>query len=306
MAPSPPPSPVTVRAAAKINLHLGVGPVRDDGYHPLMTVYQAIGLYDDLTAVAAPEWSVTVAPAGAVDVSAVPLDEGNIAVRAGRLLAGHHGIGARAALAIVKGIPVAGGMAGGSADAAAALVALDRLWGLHTPDEVLLSVAGELGSDVPFALLGGTALGTGHGERVEPVPDHGTWWWVVVPSADGLATPAVYREFDRLGLGDALPVPQAVLDSLAVGAADDLAAALANDLEAPALSLRPDLAAVRDAGRDAGALAMLLSGSGPTWLALCRGQEHAHEVRHRLVGAGFTGALAAPGPVAGAHVVEYA
>jgi 4-diphosphocytidyl-2-C-methyl-D-erythritol kinase len=297
---------VTVRAAAKVNLHLGVGPVRGDGYHPLMTVYQAIGLYDDVTAVAARRWSVTVEPTGGVDVSGVPLDETNIAIRAGRLLAERHGIDGCAALRVVKGIPVAGGMAGGSADAAAALVALDRLWGLQTPDEVLLSVAAELGSDVPFALLGGTALGTGRGELVEPVPDHGSWWWLVIPSPDGLSTPAVYREFDRLGLGDALSVPQALLDALADGSATTLARALTNDLEAAALSLRPGLAAVRDAGQGAGALAMLLSGSGPTWLALCRDQRHAHDVRGRLLDAGFAAVLAAPGPVAGAHVVEYA
>jgi 4-diphosphocytidyl-2-C-methyl-D-erythritol kinase len=297
---------VTVRAAAKANLHLGVGPLREDGYHPLLTVYQAIGLYDDLTVTPAPTWQLTVEPVGPVDVSGVPCDDGNLAIRAGRLLAAHHGVTDCAAIAVAKGIPVAGGMAGGSADAAAALVALDRLWDLATPDEVLLSLAAELGSDVPFALLGGTALGTGRGELVEPLPDHGGWWWVAVPSAAGLVTPAVYAEHDRLGLGEPLRLPQPLLDALADGSVERLAGALANDLEAAALSLRPELAAVRDAGLDAGAVAMLLSGSGPTWLALCRDQEHAHRVRERLAASGHADAVAAPGPVAGAHVVEYA
>jgi 4-diphosphocytidyl-2-C-methyl-D-erythritol kinase len=299
-------SGITVRAAAKVNLCLGVGPVRHDGYHPLMTVYQAIGLYDDLTATPAAAWAVDVTAVGTVDVSDVPLDEHNIAVRAGRLLAAHHGLTEAAAFSVAKGIPVAGGMAGGSADAAAALVALDRLWELDTPDEVLLSLAAELGSDVPFALLGGTALGTGRGELVEPVPDRGSWWWVALPSVDGLSTPAVYREYDRLGLGDPLQTPQALLDALAAGSVPELAGALANDLEPAALSLRPDLATARDAGVSAGAARMLLSGSGPTWLALCHDQEHAHEVREKLLAAGHEHALAAPGPVAGAHVVEYA
>jgi 4-diphosphocytidyl-2-C-methyl-D-erythritol kinase len=297
---------VTVRAAAKINLRLGVGPVRDDGYHPLMTVYQAVGVYDDVTVDAAPGWTVTVQPVGPVDVSGVPTGEDNIAVRAGRLLAEHHGLDEAADISIAKGIPVAGGMAGGSADAAAALVALDRLWQLDTPDEELLAIAARLGSDVPFALLGGTALGTGRGELVEPVPDAGGWWWVAVPSDDGLSTARVYAEYDRLGLGEDQVVPQQLLDALAGGSPTELAASLGNDLEAAALSLRPDLGAARDAGLAAGALAMLLSGSGPTWLALCRDHEHAHRVRESLVDAGWAAALAVPGPVAGAHVVEYA
>jgi 4-diphosphocytidyl-2-C-methyl-D-erythritol kinase len=299
-------TPVTVRAAAKINLHLGVGPVREDGYHPLMTVYQAVGVYDDVTVAASRTWQLTVEPVGAVDVSAVPRDDGNIALRAGRLLAAHHGLDGAASLFVAKGIPVAGGMAGGSADAAATLVGLDRLWQLGTADEVLLAIAAELGSDVPFALLGGTALGTGRGELVEAVPDAGGWWWVAVPSAAGLSTPAVYAEHDRLGLGDRQRVPQGLLDALATGSVEELAATLVNDLERPALGLRPDLAAPREAGLAAGAVAMLLSGSGPTWLALCRDHEHAHRVREALVDAGYPDAVAAPGPVAGAHVVEYA
>ena len=195
---------VTVRAPAKVNLYLGVGPVREDGYHPLSTVYQAIGLYDDVTVVDASDWSVAVAPTGDIDCSGVPLDESNLAVRAGELLARHHGLDRAAAIEIHKGIPVAGGLAGGSADAAAALVALDRLWALETSDDELLALAGRLGSDVPFALIGGTAYGTGRGEQVEPVTDRGDWWWVVVPDDEGLSTAEVYATFDRLQLGEEL------------------------------------------------------------------------------------------------------
>lgn len=296
---------VTVRAPAKINLHLGVGPARADGYHQLATVYQAIGLYDDVTASDAAAWTVAVSVSGDLDVSGVPLDESNIAIRAGVELARHHGIERAAHLDIAKSIPVAGGLAGGSADAAATLVALDRLWDLQTPDDHLLAIAGRLGSDVPFALLGGTAYGTGRGELVEPVADHGQWWWVVVPHAVGLSTAAVYAEYDALGLGEQLRAPDGLFAALVAGAPEDLAPQLHNDLEPAALELRPDLAAMRESILDAGAYAALLSGSGPTWLGLAGDADHAREIAGEL-GRSFPVVLAAPGPVAGAHVVTYA
>lgn len=299
---------VTVRAAAKVNLHLGVGAPRPDGFHPLVTVYQAVGLYDDVTVSPAEAWSVTVS--GSVDLASVPRGAdavaGNLAVRAGRALAAHHGLRDRAAaIHLDKGIPVAGGMAGGSADAAAALVALDRLWSLGTPDADLLGLAARLGSDVPFSLLGGTALGTGRGELVEPVEDAGSWWWVAVPSGQGLATPSVYRRFDDLVPGaPAAPAhPAALLRALSAGDPVALAAALRNDLQAPALDLRPDLAATFEAGLDAGALAALLSGSGPTVLLLAEDAAHARRVAAGLLDRGVGAVLVMPAPVAGAHVL---
>lgn len=294
---------ITVRAPAKINLLLGVGPVRDDGYHPLDTVYQAISLYDDVTVTESAAWSVDVVPIGEVDVSEVPLDDSNIAIRAGQLLTAHHGIHRRAAIGISKGIPVAGGMAGGSADAAATLVALDRLWDLQTTDEDLLAIAAELGSDVPFALIGGTAHGTGRGELVEPVDDNGTWWWVVVPNADGMSTPAVYRAFDDVEGGDSDTV--AVREALAAGDLDALGASIRNDLQDAALGMRPDLVETEADLRGAGVLATLLSGSGPTFLGLVADQDRAHRIREALLDAGHPGVLVATGPVAGTHVVDY-
>jgi 4-diphosphocytidyl-2-C-methyl-D-erythritol kinase len=291
---------VTVRAPAKINLVLSVGAVRSDGFHPLDTIYQAISLYDDITVTDADEWSVD-ATSDDVDLADVPLDESNIAVRAGRLLASHHGLDRAARVHITKGIPVAGGMAGGSADAAATLVALDRLWSLQTPDDDLLGLAAELGSDVPFALVGGTARGTGRGELVTPLDDDSALWWVVVPNAVGLSTPEVYREFDRApGIGSGRPAPDwADLDYLGI------ISWLRNDLEDPALRLRPDLAATRDALTDAGADAVLLSGSGPTYLGLVASRDAAHDVVDGLAERGITDVRIATGPVAGAHVVEY-
>jgi 4-diphosphocytidyl-2-C-methyl-D-erythritol kinase len=297
---------ITVRAPAKINLHLGVGAPREDGFHPLVTVYQAVGLCDDVTVHPAPGWSLETTVPEWMDAEAVPVDGDNIVDRAARLLARHHGIAARAAVSIAKSIPVAGGMAGGSADAAAALVALDRLWGVETPDEELLGLAAELGSDVPFALLGGTALGTGRGELVEPAPDPATWWWVVVPSAEGLSTPAVYRRFDELA-PDAPAEPsdaRAVL--LALGTRDPrlLAGALHNDLESAALDLRPDLHDLLDLGENSGALRGLVSGSGPTCVFLAEDADAARGVASRLA-EHHDVVLVTNGPVAGAHVVTY-
>jgi 4-diphosphocytidyl-2-C-methyl-D-erythritol kinase len=298
-------TPVTVRAPAKINLHLGVGPGRPDGYHELATVYQAIGLYDDVTATDAPDWTVTVSGSGELDVSEVPLDDHNIAIRAGRALVDHHGVDRAAALTIAKSIPVAGGLAGGSADAAAALVALDRLWDLQTSDADLLAIAGRLGSDVPFALLGGTAYGTGRGELVEPVVDHGQWWWVVVPNDDGLSTAAVYAEYDRLGLGETLRAPEGLFGALSDAWPEGLAGELHNDLEPASLDLRPELARTKRDLLECGAYAALLSGSGPTWLGLAGDADHAREMAAALAGT-YPVVLCAPGPVAGAHVVTYA
>lgn len=296
---------VTVRAPAKINLHLGVGPARADGYHALATVYQAIGLYDDVTVTEAGDWTVAVNVSGDLDVSDVPLDEHNIVIRAGRALTAHHGITRAAHVDIAKSIPVAGGLAGGSADAAAALVGLDRLWDLQTPDDDLLEIAGHLGSDVPFALLGGTAYGTGRGELVEPVTDNGAWWWVVVPNADGLSTAQVYAEYDALGLGTELRAPEDLFDALVDARPEVLADALHNDLEPAALELRPDLGRHRDHILEAGAYAALLSGSGPTWLGLAGDADHARDIAGMLAET-YPVVLAAPGPVAGAHVVTYA
>jgi 4-diphosphocytidyl-2-C-methyl-D-erythritol kinase len=296
---------VTVRAPAKINLHLGVGPARDDGYHQLATVYQAIGLYDDVTVSEAAEWSVALTASGGLDTSGVPLDEDNIVIRAGRALTEHHGLARSAHLAIAKNIPVAGGLAGGSADAAAALVALDRLWDLQTPDADLLALAARLGSDVPFALLGGTAYGTGRGELVEPVVDDGQWWWVVVPNGDGLSTAAVYAEYDRLGLGETLRAPEGLFGALAEAYPEALGVELHNDLEPAALDLRPELARTKRAIVECGAYAALLSGSGPTWLGLAGDADHAREIAGALAES-YEIVLCAPGPVAGAHVVTYA
>lgn len=297
---------VSVRAAAKINLHLGVGRAREDGFHPLDTVYQAIGIHDDLTLAPADDLAVRTEVAAHVDAAGVPDGEDNIVLRAARLLGEHAGRPATGAFEVRKGIPVAGGMAGGSADAAAALVACDRLWGLDTPDEDLLRLAAELGSDIPFSLIGGTARGRGRGELVTPVDDNGSWWWVAVPTTEGLSTPAVYRHFDVLRPDAPVDPPSAdpVLAALATGEPLRLARALHNDLQEPAIDLRPELGDLIVLGEAEGALRGLVSGSGPTVVFLCESAEGARETGLALHGAGHEVVLTATGPVAGAHVLS--
>lgn len=292
---------LTVRAAAKINLHLGVGRVREDGYHPLETVYQAVSLHDDVRVTPADAWSVRTTTAGHLGDVALPAPGDNIVDRVRDLLAPDR----TARVEVAKAIPVAGGMAGGSADAAAALLALDRLWDLGLTEDRRLDLAARLGSDVPFALVGGTALGTGRGEVVTPLEDRGTWSWVVVPDAGGLSTPAVYRRFDEL-FPDAPTTPpptDRLRAALVTGDPRALAGALHNDLEPAALDLRPDLAALLERGVAEGALRGLVSGSGPTCVFLCTDPESAAAVAAGLVGV-RSRVLTATGPVSGAHVLQ--
>jgi len=294
---------------AKVNLSLGVGPVRPDGYHPLATVYQAVAVHDELVLRPAGRRSVEVVGDRAL-VAAVPPGPENLAWRALDVLGDHHGTRLDVAIELHKRIPVAGGLAGGSADAAAALLGADALFGLGTSRAALLELAGRLGSDVPFCLVGGTAAGTGRGELVIPVPTAGECWWVLVTDPEGLSTAAVYAEFDRLTGGRPVPepeVPPELLDALAAGDVPRLGAALTNDLQAAALSLRPALGGLLEAGLAASAYGGLVSGSGPTVALLCDSAAHAIEVdvtlrrRH-----GTAPAIIARGDVPGARLLEVA
>ena len=297
---------VTVRVPAKINLHLAVGGPRPDGFHDVATVYQAVGLYDEVTVT--PADALTVEVVGA-HVRGVPGDAGNLAARAASLLARRAGVEPRVHLRLVKGIPVAGGMAGGSADAAAALLACDALWGRALAREQLIDLAAELGSDVPFALVGGTAVGTGRGERLTPALTAGRFAWVLGIAEGGLSTPAVYAETDRLRSGRVLPeprVPDAVLRALRAGDAPALGRALGNDLQAAACSLRPQLSATLAVGREQGALGCLVSGSGPTCAFLTRDDRHSEDLAAALASSGTCAGVArAYGPVPGAQLLPH-
>ncbi|HYN92477.1 MAG TPA: 4-(cytidine 5'-diphospho)-2-C-methyl-D-erythritol kinase [Pilimelia sp.] len=298
--------PVKVRVPAKINLHLSVGPLRADGYHELSTVYHAIALYDELTARHGDTLTLTMEGEGAGELA---LDATNLAVRAARALAAHAGVQAHARLHLRKQIPLAAGLAGGSADAAAALVACDALWGTGLTRDELAEVAGRVGSDVPFLVHGGTALGTGRGEAVSPVlvrPN--SWHWVLAVAAGGLATPAVYQELDRLRAVGAAPPPVGTADGLLTALRrrepSALAGVLVNDLQPAALSLRPELSATLRAGEEAGALAGLVSGSGPTCVFLVKDAGRAGELAKALEDSGTCrAAWPVHGPVHGARVL---
>ncbi|MEU9439580.1 4-(cytidine 5'-diphospho)-2-C-methyl-D-erythritol kinase [Streptomyces sp. NPDC048304] len=295
---------VTVRVPAKVNVQLAVGAARPDGFHDLANVFLAVGLYDEVTVTPADELRITCE---GPDAAQVPLDRTNLAARAAIALAGRRGIEPDVHIHIAKDIPVAGGMAGGSADGAGALLACDRLWGTAASRAELLAICADLGSDVPFSLVGGAALGTGRGERLTALEVGGTFHWVFAMAERGLSTPAVFREFDRLAEGRDIPEPVAspeLLQALAKGDAEALGAAVANDLQPAALSLFPELAGTLEAGRGAGALAALVSGSGPTTAFLTRDAESAQKVAAALRASGTCKAVrTAAGPVPGATVL---
>ncbi|MER5496911.1 MULTISPECIES: 4-(cytidine 5'-diphospho)-2-C-methyl-D-erythritol kinase [unclassified Streptomyces] len=295
---------VTVRVPAKVNVQLAVGAPRPDGFHDLANVFLAVGLYDEVTVTPADALRITCS---GPDAAQVPLDATNLAARAAIELAERHGIAPDVHIHIAKDIPVAGGMAGGSADGAAALLACDTLWGTGATRDELLDICARLGSDVPFSLVGGAALGTGRGEKLTPIEVGGTFHWVFAVADGGLSTPAVYGEFDRLTAGTDVPAPvasPALLEALRSGDTAALAGALGNDLQPAALSLRPSLADTLAAGTGAGALAALVSGSGPTTAFLTADEESARKVADALTASGTCRkARTAVSPAPGARVV---
>lgn len=303
---------VTVRVPAKVNLQLAVGPAREDGYHDLVNVFHAVSLFDEVTVSEARPRAerefVRLSVAGDLGshTDLVPLDDTNLAARAARLVARECVQAGPVDIHLNKRIPVAGGMAGGSADAAAALVACDTLWGAGLAEDALLSMAAQLGSDVAFPLVGATAVGTGRGELLTPVENAGRYQWVFALSGEGLSTAAVFAEYDRLR-PDA-PEPRSddrLMAALAAGDARQLGAALSNDLERAALSLRPDLAETLGVGRAAGALGAIVSGSGPTCAFLAEDEDAAEAVATALEKSGACErAVRAYGDVAGATVIR--
>jgi len=286
-----------VRVPAKINLHLAVGPRRPDGYHDLVTVLQTVSLHDTLRVrcddgqalhPTARRRMGLVLTADGVGDGDVPLGDDNLVLVAGRRLMREVGMGGDAddggpatRLHLTKRIPVAAGMAGGSADAAAALVGLDRVWGTDLGPERLRRLAADVGSDVPFCVGGGTALARGTGTDVAPALARGTTHWVVGVDAGALGTADVYRAFDGLP-APAAADPDRMLQALRTGDVEALGAAVRNDLEPAAFALRPDLRERRDALQDAGAIAALVSGSGPTLLGLAADAAHARALADRV------------------------
>jgi len=300
---------VHVKAPGKINVFLKVGAQLDDGYHDVAIAYQAVSLYEDVRVSESDDFQVTIG--GSVELSRVPTDGANIAIKAARLLAAKTGYRGGASIEIGKHVPVTGGMGGGSADAAATLIACDALWGTELPREDMLELARKLGADVPFALTGGTAIGTGRGDELSPALAQGTFQWVLALADFGLSTPEVYAELDRhreRHAQDIFPVDPRpsvdtdVLQALRAGDPAMLAAAMHNDLQAAALHLQPSLTEVIELGEHNGALAGIVSGSGPTVAFLAADLDAALELQVALSAARLN-VVRATGPVHGARLV---
>ncbi|BDZ44729.1 4-(cytidine 5'-diphospho)-2-C-methyl-D-erythritol kinase [Naasia aerilata] len=303
-------SPVHVRAPGKINVFMRVGSLQEDGYHEVATAYQAVSLLEEVRAHAAPDFSVTFD--GPVDCSSLAVDGSNIAIKAARMLARKTGYRGGVRLEITKRVPIAGGMGGGSADAAATLLACDALWGTELSREELHALAARLGADVPFALTGGTAIGTGRGDQLSPALAKGQFHWVLALADYGMSTPRVYQELDRhrerhaLDIFPASPQPfvdAAVLQALRAGDPHMLAETLHNDLQAPALLLSPALAGVLELGERNGALAGIVSGSGPTIAFLAPDLDGAISLQIALSAARLH-VLRVTGPYSGARVLS--
>jgi 4-diphosphocytidyl-2-C-methyl-D-erythritol kinase len=289
-------------------LQLAVGPLGTDGFHEVTTVFQAISLFDDVTVKHGPESSgISLTLSGATS-SGVPVDDENLAMRAAKLMAEKYDLSADLAIHLKKEIPVAGGMAGGSADAAGVIVAMDALFDIGLSRDEMETIAAQLGSDVPFGISGGIAIGRGRGDQLTPALSRGNYHWVLALSGQGLSTPAVYQECDRLreGLDIASPqVSDSMMQALRAGDPTALGLALSNDLQAAACSLRPALRLVLDVGRDYGALGSIVSGSGPTVAFLVEDEEKSMDLTVALSSSGVVaGVVRASGPVHGARVIE--
>ncbi len=299
---------VTVRVPAKVNLQLSVGPRESDGYHQLVTVFQAISIFDDVTVKIGEQGSGINLTVSGDQIHGVPTDSTNLVVKAIELIADKFELDIDVNVDVKKSIPVAGGMAGGSADAAAAIVAIDELYGLGMTREEMHSIAAQLGSDVPFLLSGGTAIGQGRGDQLTAALSRGTYHWVLALSSVGLSTPAVYGECDRLRQGLDISDPQisdALMQALLTADPSNVGKLLINDLQPAACSLRPALRLILDVGQEYGALGAIVSGSGPTVAFLVSDEEHGLDLAVALSASGVVGSVTrAFGPVHGAKVIE--
>jgi 4-diphosphocytidyl-2-C-methyl-D-erythritol kinase len=297
---------VTVKVPAKINLQISVGPLQSDGFHELATVFQAVSLFDEVKiSKAAKDSGITLKISGVKDL---PTDSSNLAWRAAELMADKYGSSKDLQIEIKKEIPVAGGMAGGSANAAAVLIGLDALFDLKIARSELMSMGSTIGSDVPFSIMGNVAIGRGHGDQLNSVLSRGNYLWVLAFSNQGLSTPVVYKECDRLRAGMSITNPtinETLLQALASGDAKLLGKSLVNDLQAAACSLKPSLRLILDVGNEYGALGSIVSGSGPTVAFLVSDQDHALDLTVALSGSGVvSNAISVNAPVSGAKIIE--
>ena len=299
---------VVARVPAKVNLQLSVGPLGSDGFHEVTTVFQAISLFDDVTVATAPDGEGIKISISGQTSSGVPADNSNLAVKAAELMIKNYDLPTDLIIKLKKEIPVAGGMAGGSADAAGVIVGLDSLFELGLSRDEMEIVGSKIGSDVPFSICGGVAIGTGRGDQITPALAKGSYNWVLALSGQGLSTPSVYQECDRLreGLSISSPaVSEQLMQALRAGDAKALGKSLTNELQSAACSLRPALRLVLDVGVDYGALGGIVSGSGPTVAFLVSDDEHAMDLTVALSASGVVSSVVrATGPAHGARIIE--
>jgi 4-diphosphocytidyl-2-C-methyl-D-erythritol kinase len=299
---------VVTRVPGKVNLQLSVGPLGNDGFHEVTTVFQAISLFDDVTVTEGKAGSGTTISVSGQTANGVPADASNLAIRAAQLMMKEFDLSTDLEIKLKKEIPVAGGMAGGSADAAGVIVGLDSLYELGLAKDEMEKIASQIGSDVPFSISGGVAIGTGRGDQITTALSKGSYTWVLALSSQGLSTPAVYQECDRLREGLSIASPQVsepLMQALRAGDAKALGKSLLNDLQAAACSLRPALRLVLDVGIDYGALGGIVSGSGPTVAFLVSDEEHAMDLTVALSASGVVSSIArAIGPAHGARIIE--
>jgi len=299
---------VVTRVPGKVNLQLSVGPLGTDGFHEVTTVFQAISLFDDVTVTEGKAGSGTTISVTGQTANGVPADASNLAIRAAQLMMKEFELSPDLEIKLKKEIPVAGGMAGGSADAAGVIVGLDSLYELGLSKDEMEKIASQIGSDVPFSLTGGVAIGTGRGDQITTALAKGSYTWVLALSSQGLSTPAVYQECDRLREGLSIASPQVsepLMQALRAGDAKALGKSLLNDLQAAACSLRPALRLVLDVGIDYGALGGIVSGSGPTVAFLVSDEEHAMDLTVALSASGVVSSITrAVGPAHGARIIE--
>jgi 4-diphosphocytidyl-2-C-methyl-D-erythritol kinase len=299
---------VVARVPAKVNLQLSVGPLGSDGFHEVTTVFQAISLFDDVTVATAPDGEGIKISISGQTSSGVPADNSNLAVKAAELMIKNYDLPTDLIIKLKKEIPVAGGMAGGSADAAGVIVGLDSLFELGLSRDEMEIVGSKIGSDVPFSICGGVAIGTGRGDQITPALAKGSFNWVLALSGQGLSTPSVYQECDRLreGLSISSPaVSEQLMQALRAGDAKALGKSLTNELQSAACSLRPALRLVLDVGVDYGALGGIVSGSGPTVAFLVSDDDHAMDLTVALSASGVVSSVVrATGPAHGARIIE--
>lgn len=299
---------VVARVPAKVNLQLSVGPLGVDGFHEVTTVFQAISLFDDVTVATAAENSGLVISVTGETAKGVPADSSNLAIKAAELMIKEYELPSDLSIKLKKEIPVAGGMAGGSADAAGVIVGLDSLFELGLSRDEMELLGSKIGSDVPFSICGGVAIGSGRGDQITPALAKGNYNWVLALSGQGLATPSVYQECDRLREGLSISAPvvsEQIMQALRAGDAKALGKALTNELQPAACSLRPALRLVLDVGIDYGALGGIVSGSGPTVAFLVSNDDHAMDLTVALSASGVVSSVVrATGPAHGARIIE--